>query len=80
ALIYQALEQRAAARRRPAGAAELLLQARAVGRPTLPLPPALLAALDGQRWHVSGVAEQLGISRNTLYRKLRRHGLVRGQA
>ncbi|HEJ5515753.1 TPA: hypothetical protein SL735_004070, partial [Pseudomonas aeruginosa] len=24
--------------------------------------------------------EQLGISRNTLYRKLRRHGLVRGQA
>ncbi|HHW1605253.1 TPA: helix-turn-helix domain-containing protein, partial [Pseudomonas aeruginosa] len=26
------------------------------------------------------VAEQLGISRNTLYRKLRRHGLVRGQA
>ncbi|HEJ2018671.1 TPA: helix-turn-helix domain-containing protein, partial [Pseudomonas aeruginosa] len=25
-------------------------------------------------------AEQLGISRNTLYRKLRRHGLVRGQA
>ncbi|HCE9834399.1 TPA: hypothetical protein NH389_001255, partial [Pseudomonas aeruginosa] len=23
---------------------------------------------------------QLGISRNTLYRKLRRHGLVRGQA
>ncbi|MCV6312975.1 helix-turn-helix domain-containing protein, partial [Pseudomonas aeruginosa] len=41
---------------------------------------ALLAALDGQRWHVSRVAEQLGISRNTLYRKLRRHGLVRGQA
>ncbi|HCE7162107.1 TPA: sigma-54-dependent transcriptional regulator EatR, partial [Pseudomonas aeruginosa] len=40
---------------------------------------ALLAALDGQRWHVSRVAEQLGISRNTLYRKLRRHGLVRGQ-
>ena len=34
---------------------------------------ALLAALDGQRWHVSRVAEQLGISRNTLYRKLRRH-------
>ncbi|EPL1466959.1 hypothetical protein L4Q56_002900, partial [Pseudomonas aeruginosa] len=24
--------------------------------------------------------EQLGISRNILYRKLRRHGLVRGQA
>ncbi|RRI85045.1 hypothetical protein EIM08_02435, partial [Pseudomonas aeruginosa] len=24
--------------------------------------------------------EQLGISRHTLYRKLRRHGLVRGQA
>ncbi|EOW6218033.1 TPA: helix-turn-helix domain-containing protein [Pseudomonas aeruginosa] len=29
---------------------------------------------------MSRVAEQLGISRNTLYRKLRRHGLVRGQA
>ncbi|MGO0780907.1 helix-turn-helix domain-containing protein, partial [Pseudomonas aeruginosa] len=28
----------------------------------------------------SRVAEQLGISRNTLYRTLRRHGLVRGQA
>ncbi|MCT5431964.1 hypothetical protein LZK89_14515, partial [Pseudomonas aeruginosa] len=33
-----------------------------------------------QRWHVSRGAEQLGLSRNTLYRKLRRHGLVRGQA
>ncbi|WP_147266411.1 helix-turn-helix domain-containing protein, partial [Pseudomonas aeruginosa] len=29
---------------------------------------------------VSRVAAQRGISRNTLYRKLRRHGLVRGQA
>ncbi|HHO9003189.1 TPA: helix-turn-helix domain-containing protein [Pseudomonas aeruginosa] len=29
---------------------------------------------------MSRVAEQLGISRNTLYRKLRRHGRVRGQA
>ncbi len=40
----------------------------------------LLAALEQQRWHVSRVAEQLGISRNTLYRKLRRHGLARGGA
>ncbi|WP_440447183.1 helix-turn-helix domain-containing protein [Pseudomonas aeruginosa] len=40
----------------------------------------MLGALDGQRGRVGGGAEQLGISRNTLYRKLRRHGLVRGQA
>ncbi|MBO3276847.1 sigma-54-dependent Fis family transcriptional regulator [Pseudomonas schmalbachii] len=38
---------------------------------------ALLAVLEGQRWHMSRVAEQLGISRNTLYRKLRRHGISR---
>ncbi|WP_397451209.1 sigma-54-dependent Fis family transcriptional regulator [Pseudomonas sp. NA-150] len=38
---------------------------------------ALLAALEGQRWHISHCAEQLGVSRNTLYRKLRKHGLNR---
>jgi len=37
---------------------------------------ALLAALEGQRWHISRTAEQLGISRNTLYRKLHKHGIA----
>lgn len=38
---------------------------------------ALLGALVQQRWHMSHVAEQLGVSRNTLYRKLRKHGISR---
>ena len=38
---------------------------------------ALLNALAQQRWHMSHVAEQLGVSRNTLYRKLRKHGISR---
>mgnify|MGYP001015527447 FL=1 len=38
---------------------------------------ALLAALEQQRWHMTHTAEQLGVSRNTLYRKLRRHGIAR---
>uniref|UniRef100_UPI003BB4BE53 helix-turn-helix domain-containing protein n=1 Tax=Pseudomonas sp. GZD-222 TaxID=3404805 RepID=UPI003BB4BE53 len=52
-----------------------------------PLPPvaplmdaersALLAALEEQRWHMTHVAAQLGVSRNTLYRKLRKHGIAR---
>ncbi|MEO4047146.1 sigma-54-dependent Fis family transcriptional regulator [Pseudomonas sp. CAU 1711] len=37
----------------------------------------LLRLLDAQRWHVSRVAAALGISRNTLYRKLQRHGIRR---
>jgi len=37
----------------------------------------LLAALEQQRWHMTHTAEQLGVSRNTLYRKLRRHGIAR---
>ncbi len=41
---------------------------------------ALLAVLEQQRWHMSHAAEQLGISRNTLYRKLRKHGLNRQPA
>jgi len=36
---------------------------------------ALLAALEQQRWHMTQTAAQLGISRNTLYRKLRKHGV-----
>ncbi|MEE1920867.1 sigma-54-dependent Fis family transcriptional regulator [Pseudomonas sp. 148P] len=39
---------------------------------------ALLAALEQKRWHMTAVAAQLGVSRNTLYRKLRKHGLSRG--
>jgi len=39
----------------------------------------LLALLEQRHWHVSQVAEVLGISRNTLYRKLRKHGIERRQ-
>ena len=38
---------------------------------------ALLTVLEQQRWHMTHTAEQLGVSRNTLYRKLRRHGIAR---
>ncbi len=38
---------------------------------------ALLDALERQRWHMTHTAEQLGISRNTLYRKLRKHAIAR---
>ena len=38
---------------------------------------ALLAVLDAQHWHISHAAEQLGISRNTLYRKLRKHCIAK---
>ncbi|MNP52862.1 Acetoin catabolism regulatory protein [compost metagenome] len=49
-----------------------------------PAPPldsaernALLTVLEQQRWHMTHVAAQLGVSRNTLYRKLRKHGIAR---
>lgn len=38
---------------------------------------ALLSVLEQQRWHMTHVAQQLGVSRNTLYRKLRKHGIAR---
>ncbi|WP_350612710.1 sigma-54-dependent Fis family transcriptional regulator [Pseudomonas sp. HY7a-MNA-CIBAN-0227] len=38
---------------------------------------ALLNALEQQRWHMTHTAGQLGVSRNTLYRKLRKHGIAR---
>ncbi|MFJ4193705.1 sigma-54-dependent Fis family transcriptional regulator [Pseudomonas sp. NPDC089534] len=38
---------------------------------------ALLDALDQTRWHMTHAAQQLGISRNTLYRKMRKHGIAR---
>ncbi|CAM3697151.1 Acetoin catabolism regulatory protein [Pseudomonas reidholzensis] len=38
---------------------------------------ALLVVLEMKRWHLTNVASHLGISRNTLYRKLRKHGIAR---
>ncbi|MDF9895529.1 UNVERIFIED_ORG: transcriptional regulator of acetoin/glycerol metabolism [Pseudomonas vranovensis] len=38
---------------------------------------ALLVTLEKHRWHMTHVAAQLGVSRNTLYRKLRKHGIAR---
>ncbi|WP_455883543.1 sigma-54-dependent Fis family transcriptional regulator [Pseudomonas putida] len=38
---------------------------------------AMLAVLEQQCWHMTHAAEQLGVSRNTLYRKLRKHGITR---
>ncbi len=40
---------------------------------------ALLSMLDQHRWHMTHVASHLGISRNTLYRKLRKHGIARAR-
>ncbi|MFZ5935782.1 sigma-54-dependent Fis family transcriptional regulator [Pseudomonas sp. HS6-2] len=39
---------------------------------------ALMDILEAKHWHLTRVAEHLGISRNTLYRKLRKHGIARG--
>jgi transcriptional regulator of acetoin/glycerol metabolism len=36
----------------------------------------LLEVMEKQRWNMSQVAGELGISRNTLYRKIKRHGIV----
>jgi transcriptional regulator of acetoin/glycerol metabolism len=36
---------------------------------------ALLRELEGMHWNVSRVAKSLGISRNTLYRRLKRYGI-----
>jgi transcriptional regulator of acetoin/glycerol metabolism len=36
---------------------------------------AILAELDALRWNVTKVAAKLGLSRNTLYRKMRRYGI-----
>ncbi|SEJ78055.1 sigma-54-dependent Fis family transcriptional regulator [Pseudomonas sp. NFR16] len=37
----------------------------------------LLSLIEAEHWHIARVAARLGISRNTLYRKLRHHGIVR---
>jgi transcriptional regulator of acetoin/glycerol metabolism len=36
---------------------------------------ALLRVIEKNDWVMSHVATQLGISRNTLYRKIKRHGI-----
>ncbi len=38
---------------------------------------ALLNVLEQTRWHMTQTAQQLGVSRNTLYRKLRKHAISR---
>lgn len=38
---------------------------------------ALLHALKRERWHMTRTALYLGVSRNTLYRKMRKHGIER---
>ncbi|KPG95910.1 Fis family transcriptional regulator [Pseudomonas sp. RIT-PI-q] len=37
----------------------------------------LLTLIEEEHWHIAHVAARLGISRNTLYRKLRHHGISR---
>lgn len=37
----------------------------------------LLSLIEAEHWHIAHVAARLGISRNTLYRKLRQHGIAR---
>ncbi len=37
---------------------------------------ALLRELETQRWNVTNTASQLGMSRNTLYRKMKKHGIT----
>jgi transcriptional regulator of acetoin/glycerol metabolism len=37
----------------------------------------LLTLIATEHWHIGRVAARLGISRNTLYRKLRQHGITR---
>ena len=37
----------------------------------------LLRLIETEHWHIGRVAARLGISRNTLYRKLRQHGIAR---
>ena len=40
---------------------------------------ALIATIEKNRWNMSSTAAQLGISRNTLYRKIKRHGIPIGE-
>ncbi|MDE2326265.1 MAG: helix-turn-helix domain-containing protein, partial [Rhodospirillales bacterium] len=36
----------------------------------------IVAALERHHWRIAATASSLGISRNTLYRKLHRYGLM----
>ncbi|ANF58879.1 sigma-54-dependent Fis family transcriptional regulator [Halotalea alkalilenta] len=68
---------------------ELPLELRERGRRAAPAPVqeegvlenaerrTLLELLEQSHWQVSRVAERIGVSRNTLYRKLRKHGIQR---
>jgi transcriptional regulator of acetoin/glycerol metabolism len=40
---------------------------------------ALIRAIEEQHGHMTAVAAQLHISRNTLYRKIKRHGIQIGR-
>ncbi|MBG4612574.1 helix-turn-helix domain-containing protein, partial [Pseudomonas aeruginosa] len=40
----------------------------------------LLAALRERHWNISAVAEQFGIARSTLYRKMKKHGISQPNA
>ncbi|RQB65014.1 sigma-54-dependent Fis family transcriptional regulator [Pseudomonas aeruginosa] len=40
----------------------------------------LLAALRERHWNISAVAEQFGMARSTLYRKMQKHGIVQPNA
>jgi transcriptional regulator of acetoin/glycerol metabolism len=37
----------------------------------------LLGLIEAEHWHIGRVAARLGVSRNTVYRKLRQHGISR---
>ena len=51
--------------------------AEGLAEPANPTEHALiLSELERQHWRITGTANALGISRNTLYRKLRRYGLL----
>ncbi|MCP1645921.1 transcriptional regulator of acetoin/glycerol metabolism [Pseudomonas citronellolis] len=40
----------------------------------------LLAALRERQWNISAVAEHFGVARSTLYRKMKKHGIVQPNA
>jgi len=64
----------------PAGAAANVESARAANLPSAALRDAecaaLLRELERMHWNISRTAQALGISRNTLYRKIHKHNIV----
>lgn len=76
---YQAQSSRVASATIPGGHASLLEEAErsessrdALGQAER---NALLRELDRLQWNITQTAEKLGVSRNTLYRKMRKHGI-----